>query len=65
MHKDLHICMPVQCLGHSEMGQKGFLVSKAGYHVPVKILNPTADSIHINKGVYLATFKLCDNNTDI
>ena len=33
--------------------------------VPVKILNPTADSVHINKGAYLATFKLCDNYTDI
>ena len=71
VHKDLQIGMQGQCLGHSEMGHKGLLVSKAvvlclpGHQVPVKILNPTADSIHINKGAYLATFKLCDNYTDI
>ena len=53
------------------MGHKGLLVSKAvvtcspDHQVPVKILNPTADTVHINKGAYLATFKLCDNYTDI
>ena len=71
LNKDVYIGMQGQCLGHSEMGHKGLLVAKAvvtclsGHQVPVQILNPTAGSVHINKGDYLATFKLCDNYTDI
>ena len=55
VHKDLQIGMQGQCLGHSEMGYKGLLVSKAvytcllGHQVPVKILNPTEDPVHTNK----------------
>ena len=58
VHKDLQIGMQGQCLGHSEMSRKGLQVSKAvvtclpGHQVPVKILNPTAESIHLNKGLY-------------
>ena len=71
VYKDLHIGMQGQCLGHTEMCHKGLLLSKAAvtclpdHQVPVKSLNPTADSVHINKGAYLATFELCDNYTDI
>ena len=71
LNKDVYVGMQGQCLGHSDMGHKGLLVVKAvvtclpGRQVPVKILNPTAESVHINKGAYLATFKLCDNYTDI
>ena len=67
LNKEVYIDMQGQCLGHSEMGHKGLLVSEAvvtcspDYLVPVKILNPTMETVHINKGAYLATFKLCDN----
>ena len=44
LNKKVYICMQGQCLGHSEMGHKGLLVSKAvvtcspNHLVPVKIL---------------------------
>ena len=69
LNKDVHSGMQGQCLCHSEMGHKGLLVPNAvitcspGHQVPVKILNPTAETVHINKGECLASFKLCDNYT--
>lgn len=42
VHKDLHIGIQGQCLGHNEMARKGFLVSKvvdtclSDYHVQLK-----------------------------
>lgn len=71
IEEDVYIGMHALCLGHGEMGHKGFLVAKAivtclpGHKVPVNILSPTAESVRIHKGAYLATFKLCDNYTDI
>lgn len=57
------------CVGHSEITNKGALVSKAivtcmpDHLVGVKILNPGNEVIH--KGCLLAKFELCDNSYDI
>jgi hypothetical protein len=70
LHRDIQTGMQGQCIGHNETLNKGLLVSKAvvtclDHHIiPVKVLNPTADTIHINKGAYIAKFLLCDNSTD-
>ena len=71
LHKAIQIGMQGQCLPHSDMTNKGLLISKAlitcfnHQIVPVKILNPTAATVHINKGSFLAKFELCDNSVDI
>ncbi len=63
--------MQGQCTGHSDMINKDLLVSKAvvtclHHHiVPVKLLNPTANPVHVNKCTFLAKFQLCDNATDL
>ena len=71
LSKDLPIGIQGLCIGHSEMSHKGLVVAKAVLScsmdrvVPVKILNPGCETVHVKKGAILATFKLCDNTVDL
>ena len=59
------------CIGHSEVQNKGLLVSKTlvtcakPHVVHLKVLNPGNETVHIPKGTIIANFELCTNYTDI
>ena len=71
LSKDLPIGIQGLCTGHSEMSHKGLIVAKSVLScsmdriVPVKLLNPGCETVHVNKGAILATFQLCDNSFDL
>ncbi len=71
LSKDIRIGMQGVCTGHAEVLNKGLFVAKSivtcmrDHVVPVKILNPGNNMIHVNKGTILCSFKLCDNSVDI
>ena len=71
LSKDLPIGIQGLCIGHSEVSHKGLVVAKSVLScsmdrvVPVKVLNPGYETVHVNKGAILATFKLCDNTVDL
>lgn len=71
LSKDLPLGMQGICVGHAELSHKGLIVAKSLLScsvdriVPVKVLNPGYETVHVNKGTILATFKLCDNTVDI
>lgn len=67
----INIGMQGVCSGHSEVLNKGLLVSKVlvtctkDHVVQIKLLNPGNETVHVNKGTILAKFELCDNSVDI
>lgn len=71
LSKDLQIGMQGVCIGHAELLHKGLLVAESDVScsrdrvVPVRILNPGYDSVHVNRGMILGSFKLCDNSVDL
>ena len=71
LSKDLPLGMQGLCVGHAELTHKGLMVARSVLSclvdrvVPVKVLNPGYETVHVNKGTILATFKLCDNTVDL
>ena len=71
LDRRVNVGMQGVCSGHSEVLNKGLLVSKTlvtcaqDHIVHIKILNIGNEPVHVQKGTILAKFELCDNTVDI
>lgn len=71
LSKDLHIGMQGITLSHAELLHKGLILAKClvtctrDHLVLLRVMNPGNETVHLHKGMILATFQLCDNSVDI